>query len=214
MLSTPVYQNGNSNEFIGTINITLDNETISAFVHNEIFRIGQSGDAYLINEDGLLFTDTRLGDYTENAALNVTIHTKAVDTLRTPILENDTDFEFTGVYPDYLNNDVLGALGTVLIGDQMLGLVIEVDLVEAMAPITRIRNLVMITTITIVFMSLTVSLIFSSSISKSINYLKTELNSLASAGGDLTKEIHVKSKDEIGDLALATNSSCQCTNDC
>ena len=205
VLSTPVYQNGNSNEFIGTINITLDNETISAFVHNEIFRIGQSGDAYLINEDGLLFTDTRLGDYTENAALNVTIHTKAVDTLRTPILENDTDFEFIGVYPDYLNNDVLGALGTVLIGDQMLGLVIEVDLVEAMAPITRIRNLVMITTITIVFMSLTVSLIFSSSISKSINYLKTELNSLASAGGDLTKEIHVKSKDEIGDLALATN---------
>ncbi len=44
---------------------------------------------------------------------------------------------------------------------------------------------------------------------KPINKLKNELQGLASGGGDLTEEIHVQSKDEIGDLANATNQFIQ-----
>lgn len=43
------------------------------------------------------------------------------------------------------------------------------------------------------------------SITKPINKLKKELVSLAENGGDLTQEIKIKSKDEMGDLALSIN---------
>lgn len=205
ILSTPVFGSNNSNKFIGTINILLDDEAISQLVHNEIHRIGVSGDAYLINADGLLYTDTRLGEYIENAALNAKISTEAVDMLKDPILNRDMNFEYAGVYPDYLGNDVIGAVGTVLIGDEVLGLVIEVDVEEAFATLFQLRNYTVITAIVIIITSLLVSLWFSTSMSNKINYLRRELNNLASSGGDLTKEIPVTSKDEIGELGIATN---------
>ncbi|WP_055667275.1 methyl-accepting chemotaxis protein [Desnuesiella massiliensis] len=43
------------------------------------------------------------------------------------------------------------------------------------------------------------------SILKPINILKKEFNSLAQSGGDLTKQIVIKSKDELGELASIVN---------
>ncbi|MFA9557688.1 methyl-accepting chemotaxis protein [Evansella sp. AB-rgal1] len=205
VLSTPVYANGKSGNFIGTFNILLDQDAISTLVHNEIHRIGQSGDAYLIGADGLLYTDTRLGDYSEDSALNVTINTKAVEMLRDPINNQEMNFEFTGIYPDYLGNDVIGAVGTVLIGDDVLGLVIEVDVEEAFSTLTQLRNYVIATAVGIIIISLLLSLWISTKMSKEINYVRNELDILASNGGDLTQKINITSNDEIGQLAGATN---------
>lgn len=205
VLSTPIYRNGVSGSFIGTINILLDNEAISTLVHNEIHRIGQSGDAYLINADGLLHTETRLGEYTEGATLSVTIDTDAVDILKQPIENRDLNFEFAGVYPDYLGNPVLGAVGTVLIGNQVLGLVIEVDEKEAFTNLISLRNFIIMIAIGIIAICSIFSIWFSTNMSNKINYLRRELNILASSGGDLTKEINITGKDEIGELAGATN---------
>lgn len=174
-------------------------------VHNEIHRIGQSGDAYLVNADGLLYTETRLGDYTENATLNVTIDTLAVDMLSDPIQNQDLSFEFAGVYPDYLGNEVLGAVGPVQIGDEVLGLVIEVDADEAFNAITGLRRNAILTAAIIIIMSLLLAYWIASKMSKDIKDLRDELNVLASSGGDLTKEIKSNSNDEIGELADATN---------
>nr|WP_096200973.1 methyl-accepting chemotaxis protein [Bacillus sp. FJAT-45350] len=205
ILATPVYSNGTSGDFVGTVNILLDQQLISNLVHNQIHRIGQSGDAYLINEEGLLYTDTRLGDYTEGAAMNVTINTMAVGVLSEPIRNRDLTFEFNGIYPDYIGNPVLGAVGTVLIGEQVLGLVIEVDEVEAFTELYKLRNDIIAIATAIILVTVLLSLWFSSRMSKPINHLRHELNVLASSGGDLTKEIKVDSEDEIGELATATN---------
>ncbi|MCZ0704663.1 methyl-accepting chemotaxis protein [Natronobacillus azotifigens] len=205
VLSTPVYDQGDSGDFIGTINILLDDEAISALIHNEIHGIGQSGDAYLVNADGLLYTDTRLGEYTEDAALNVTIGTRATEVLREPIQSQDLSFVYTGIYPDYIGNNVLGAVGPVLIGDEVLGLVIEVDEDEALTAISRLRNMAILTAIIIILISFLLAFWISSKMSRDISYLRDELNVLASSGGDLTKEISMDSKDEIGELAGAIN---------
>lgn len=205
VLSTPVYSSGDSGEIIGTINILLDHRVISSLVHDEIHRIGVSGDAYLINSSGLLYTNTRLGDYTENAALNVSVDTKAVDFLKDPIQSKDLEFEFAAIYPDYIGNNVMGALGTVLIGSEVLGLIIEVDADEALSSLETLRNYTFTAAFVIIMVAFIVSQIFSVALIRNIKILRNELEVLATSGGDLTKEIQIDSKDEIGELANSTN---------
>ena len=66
-------------------------------IHDGITSLGQSGDAYIVDEDFLLYSET-----------------------------------------------VLGALGIVNVGEEQLGLVIEIDVAKAMVPVIKLRKLMMI----------------------------------------------------------------------
>ncbi len=143
-LSTPVYSEGVGGELVGTVNILIREDRIAAIVHEGLNYLGESADSYLIDANGLLLTDTMLGQFSEGAALNETINTRAVELLSGPISEGNLDFEANEVYPDYLGNRVLGAMEIVRMGDNYAGLVVEIDYDEAFAGMYGLRNTMLV----------------------------------------------------------------------
>lgn len=69
----------------------------------------------------------------------------------------------------------------------------------------RVRYISIIAIIAITLISIIVSFIIIKQIVESLNTLRKELDELAERGGDLTKDIKVKSKDEIAGLANSLN---------
>ena len=68
-----------------------------------------------------------------------------------------------------------------------------------------LRNLVIITCLVTYVVSMTVLLLLMSKFTRSINKLSDKVKELASGSGDLTKEIDIYSKDELGEIARYMN---------
>lgn len=206
-LSTPIYRNGNSNTVIGTINILIDQTTMDEIVHFGIEGIGDSGDAYVVDENGLLLTNTRLGEYVSDAANNISVSTEMTERMAEGIRNQDLDFEHTGVYKDYLGNEVLGSAGIVRIGDTYGALIIEVDESEAMSSLATMRNLTIILVIGAVVIGIFLALYLASLISKPLKEVVQQADNISHL--DITKNVSEKlknRKDEVGDLAKSLQS--------
>ncbi len=203
VLSTPIYSD-EGRKMLGTLNILLDQSKINEIVHEGIKRLGVAADSYMVDEKGLLMTDTMLGDLSKNAALIKSIDTKAVALLAPEIQASNTDFSYSGKYDDYLDHSVLGSLCVIKVGDRYKGLVIEVDAAEAFQGIATMRKKVVI--IQVIFVLLTIGLLFylTRSITKPLNEAARYARKLADY--DLLEEIPDKytlMKDEMGAICLA-----------
>ncbi|MBU9711943.1 methyl-accepting chemotaxis protein [Evansella tamaricis] len=202
-LTTPIQKRG-STDVLGTLNILIDQNEMDEIVHSGIARIGESGDAYLVDINGLLLTNTRLGSYQEDAAMVETINTYATRELASAISNGDTSFQLNGVYKDYLENEVLGSSGIVLLGDTYAGLVIEIDEAEAMAGYYAMRNAMILILAIAVLGGLGLALYLAYSISKPITHTIKQSENIANL--DISTNISpmlLNRKDEVGDLANA-----------
>ncbi len=144
VLSEPIYSEANRGEVIGTANLYMDQSGIDSIVHDGLGELGESADAYLVNEEGLLLTNTLLGEYTSGAALEESIDTRAVELLEEEIEDGNYDFNATDEYEEYRGIPVLGELRVARLGDTPAGLIVEVDQSEIFAGLNRLRNFVFI----------------------------------------------------------------------
>ncbi len=98
VLSYPVRNQGLEGEVLGTLNILFYDQDITGIVHEGLDQLGRTGDAYLIDTNGLLLTNTLQGEYASNAVLNESIDTEASELLSRPIRQEDTSFFTSGKY--------------------------------------------------------------------------------------------------------------------
>jgi len=205
VVSAPVRSAGTSGTVIGSVNLLFDQQAINYLTHAGVEQVGQSGDSYLVDADGLLLSETRLGDYTQNAALQQTINTRAVELLSGPIRSGNWDFEAQDVYPDYLGNPVLGTLEIVRLGDQPVGLVVEIDEAEAFAGVLALRNMIIpiigVTAAVVAVIAFVVAL----SIVRPVQKVSDLTKDLAT--GDFTVSAEIKSRDEVGMMAENLNNT-------
>jgi methyl-accepting chemotaxis protein len=204
-LGTPIYS-FDDKKIIGTVNILIDQSKLDNIVHQGAEELGKSGDSYLVGANGLLFTQTRLGEYKENSALRVTINTEATKMLSNEINSKNSNFAYTGLYKDYQGNSVYGSLRVVQIGDQYVGLIIEVDESEAFAGLGELKTATIITISAIVLLSLIILWFIANSITKPLISVVNHANMVAKY--DLTENIeekYLERSDEIGTIANAVN---------
>lgn len=201
-LGNPVYSL--DGDVIGTMNIVFGQAVVNAVVQDGIDVLGKSGDAYLVDQTGLLLTETRLGEYKEKSALLVTIETEATKRLADPVAKEDTNYTYTGLYDDYLGKHVFGSLGVVKVGSQYAGIIIEIDESEAFAGVYALRS----TTVIVIACTILLSMIIAVLITKSITRPLTEVvrNTKRIADYDISDDVDdglIKRKDEIGEVAGA-----------
>ncbi|HYE09942.1 MAG TPA: HAMP domain-containing methyl-accepting chemotaxis protein [Patescibacteria group bacterium] len=79
------------------------------------------------------------------------------------------------------------------------------DLLEMQANMDTSFNSGIVVAIGIIILSFIIAIIISKGISRPINSLLLIFNELEKGGGDLTKRINIKSKDEMGEMAKAFN---------
>lgn len=153
---------------------------------------GETGELYIVNRDKLMITRSR---FIEDSILKQVVDTEGVRVA----FDNGTGT--VGIYPNYRGVQILGASKYL----EEMGWVVlaEKDVSEAFAPIVNLRNLVIImgTTVTIVLVIVAISI--SLTVTRPINKLVESAHAIAN--GDLTKQVRVKGKDEISNLAKSFN---------
>lgn len=160
---------------------------------------GQSGEAYLINQDGYFITSSRFTNELKQAGLikeGAEFELK-VDTLGS---RQSLDGE-TGVaeYPNYRGKTVLGAYRSL--NHISGGLLIEQDAAEVFAPVNRLGQ-IMITIVGLtVLLVAGIAVVIARKIANPINNMAKVAGRLAN--GDIQQEINCQSADEIGQLATS-----------
>lgn len=201
VLASPIY-GSDGKQILGVVNLMINQEMLDQIIHQGAEILGASGDAYLVDENGKLVSNTRLGEYATGAALNKTIKTKATQLLTKEIQAGNMDMSYNGVYDDYFGNPVFGSLGVVKLGDTYTGLVIEVDKAEAFEGVNQLRTISISVIAVFVVLALVLLLVIAASITKPLAKVANHAQLLAQF--DLTQEldlVHRDRKDEIGVIA-------------
>ncbi|MDW7685335.1 MAG: methyl-accepting chemotaxis protein, partial [Bacillota bacterium] len=204
VLSLPIRTNGLSGEIMGTANLVLTEDLLAKIVHEGVETLGKSADSYLINAQGLLLTDTLLGDFAQDASLKETIDTDVVRELSNAIENGNTDFHWQGIYIDYLGNQVLGSAEVMRLGTGYAGLVVEIDEDEAFAGVYAMKNRMLMILFVTIFLVAGTGYFIASNTAKPIISIADVAKQVA--GGDFTVSTEIKRNDEIGQLGNAFNT--------
>lgn len=204
VISTPVLREGESGAVVGTLNLVLYEDYISALVHDGLDTLGETADAYLIDANGLLLTDTLRGQFRSRAALNERISTEAVQMLSGAIRAGDLGFQQAGVYRDCLGAEVLGQVEVTILGDRAVGLVVEIDAAEAFAGVRGLRNTMLVIGLVAALIVAFVGVFIAGGLAAPMQHMAKVAAQFAE--GDLTAQATVNRTDEIGQLAQAFNA--------
>ncbi len=203
-LGQPIFSQGTHGDIVGVFVLVTSVNDIESILHQGLDHLGVTGDSYLIDETGLLLTNTLLGEYSQGAVMTARIDTQAADWAASGIRANNLDFVAHGQYEDYLGNQVLGDIAVVSFGDGLAALVVEMDVDEAFAEVTRLRNALMLVVLLVVVFGVVLSLVIARSISNPATSLVKAIQTAAT--GDFTSDARVTTGDEIGVMGTAFNS--------
>ncbi len=164
--------------------------------------LGETGETYLIGKDKLMRSDSYLNpeNYSvKNSWANPekgTVDTEAAD----DVLSGRAGKK---IIIDYNGNSVLSAYTPVKVGDLTWGLLAEIDEAEAFAAIKTIKINIGIIALVAAILIFMIALYFSRSITTPIKKGVTMAQEMAD--GDLTQQLDLDQKDEMGVLAGALN---------
>ena len=163
--------------------------------------LGETGETFLIGQDMLMRSDSRFEKDT-------TLLKKTIDTLATQKATQDMAGTMTLI--DYRGISVLNAYTHIGFNEELgtdfdWGLIAKIDTVEALAAVTELRNLTFIMAAVIALIVLGIALLIGTGISAPIVKIAEVVRKVA-AENDLTLEVPVTTKDEIGTMAGEFNT--------
>lgn len=204
--SIPIY-NEEESRILGSLNLIFNQEEIDYIIHEGVEQLGESGDAYLVDAQGLLLTNTRLGDYQQNSALVQSVDTVGTRSLSGAIQSGDLTYKHTDDYDDYRGIPVLGSLNVITFGDVSVGLLIEIDVAEAYAGMNMFRGIILVLVIGIIIIDLVILYLIARSITKPLLQVVSYTETLSSFDlrEDVAQEL-VERQDEIGAIAKAVEN--------
>lgn len=202
--SLPIHSEGQSGRIVGVLNIILDDRIIGRVVHEGLEEMGRdSADSYLIDGQGLLMTNTCLGEYTTDAVLKETVDTKAVELLSGAIAGGDFNFRTQAKYKNYLGEKVVGSLQVSRLGNTPVGFVVEAGEAEVMKEVHQLRNTIIIAALLMMGAIIAVGFWQAGGIARPLHDVAGVAGKIAR--GDLTVSTEVRRRDEIGQLGHSFN---------
>jgi methyl-accepting chemotaxis protein len=207
VFATPVRS---GDQTIGVIAGTIPTTRIQALLTST--RLGDSGESYLVNEEGVFVTNSRFpeeliarGMIKEHAELEL----KDTSPVIAKALQGSNDEE---MYTDYLGNEVLGATRLVEMGSNRWVVIAKVNTSEALAPITTLRNWLLLVGLAGLVIGGLLTYFGAKGISDPLEIMIQGLVSMARGGlnRDIPVEVKMKivrRKDEIGAMGNALKST-------
>jgi signal transduction histidine kinase len=194
IMEAPVFNTNNI--LTGLIILELPDEQINTIMLNNDPNsgLGMTGETYLVGRDFKMRSQSR---FIRNSILQTTVRTR-------PMLFAVGGKEGHTITRDYRNIPVLSSYSHLKIPGLDWFILAEIDLKEAMVPITHMRNSILLlsTLISVVFFVFV--FFISKRITRPINQLKEA--ALKVGKGQYDIDIPVRSNDEIGALTEAFNS--------
>jgi signal transduction histidine kinase len=181
---------------IGKIILELPTDEINTIMLNNDPNsgLGMTGETYLVGRDFKMRSQSR---FIPNSILLTKVHTR-------PMLYAIRGEEGHTITRDYRSIPVLSSFSKVKIPSLNWFILAEIDQKEAMVPITRMRNSILLLSTLISIGFFIFVFIISKRITRPINQLKEA--ALKVGKGQYDIDIPVRSNDEIGSLTEAFNS--------
>lgn len=224
-MATPIFIDGSLE---GVIVIQIPNNEINRVMTSEKEWVstgfGNSGETYLIGNDGTLRSETRSmitdkktylsvlnAEGTDNKIMKqieifdsgIGLHRIETDSAR--MASNGEEGE--SIIEGYLGRQVFSSFGKLNIPGLNWYILCELDLDEAMQPAYDLRNAFMFASLLIALLASAILHLFSSRVVVyPIRHLLAAAQDLHAGDGDLTKRIRISSNDEIGQTAEAFNA--------
>jgi two-component system NarL family sensor kinase len=155
--------------------------------------MGNTGESYLVGADHRMRSVSRF--MPEKSPMSITVETKAVSDIFSGVSGGN-------IIRDYRDVKVLSFYRMLDRSDLQWAIISEIDFDEAMKPVIRLRNYLLIITFIIICVIVVVTFLISDAISKPILRIKHVITTL-SKGIIPDNEIKSKGRDEIADIALA-----------
>ena len=203
----PVRSGGGTGEIVGTLTLALNQAIIDGAIHSGIEELGRTADSYMIDAEGLLLSNTMLGEYARDAALQQKINTPAVAILSSPIKSGNYNFYQQEEYKNYLGNNVFGALSIIKAGGAPAGFVVEIETAEVLAGVMKMRNLMLVIAALCAVIIAGAAYFIALTIVHPVK--KVSDLTLKLAEGDFTVKADVNSRDEIGQMSEHLNRTVQ-----
>lgn len=206
-ISAPIYKDHTKREITGVICGYYDSNQITEMTLTGLNNIGTTADCFLINENGQLLTQPKLGYGME--VLKNRVEHEGINNLTAALRRKDLNFRANLIFRNHLGKKVLGNLKTFNLGTFPVGIVTTIDYDEAFAAVNNFRTLFTGISLIINLGILVLGLLFANSLSKPILRLNAGIKRISQ--GDLTIQFDVKRHDEIGLLANQQNNMVQQT---
>lgn len=187
-IGSPVIDNG---EVIAILIAQVNSAQINK-ITSTIEGMGETGETYLVGDDYLMRSDSRL-------STNSTILKQQVKTIASENARRGNSG--TGIILDYRGHHVLSTYSKLDIPGLNWSIITEIDEHEIMTPKRTLTNIIIIICIIIIAVMIPILIFIGRSITRP---LKKEVEyALKIANGDLNATININQKDEIGVLADA-----------
>lgn len=190
--AAPIFKD---DKVVGVAAITAATESIKEILNAT--KIGETGEAYLINSEGMFITPSKydeklkaLGMIEEKSELKLIIETEAAKA----IAEGKSG---SGVYTGYLGNEVIGTYQSI--PELGWGLIVEQDKNEALSSVTQLRNISIILFVISGIIVAVIAFLMAGSIANPIKKMADIAQNLAL--GKINQNVIHQSKDEVGELA-------------
>lgn len=156
--------------------------------------MGRTGEAYLVGSDGLMRTPSR---FIAGSVMATSVSTAGFHSSLKGI-------DGTGVYDDYRGVKVLGAYGIVTVGDFKQVILAEIDVGEALKPLSVIRTDILVVSSLIILVIFAITWFLAHGITQPLVRLKNVANFISA--GNYDQKVEKESDDEIGELTDAFNA--------
>lgn len=204
-MSAPV-RDVESGRVLGVVGLGVNPKVLSALTTGrrvlkegaeiQSFRIGNTGETYLVNSNGLLLTESR---FAPNSVLKLKVTTLPV---RTAVEQHR---EMIGDYPDYRGVTVSGA--SSIISNMGWVLITEVDFSQAFAPIARLKNVLITVAIAAALLGAVIIRRFANELATLLR-LTTDADAALASGDEKAAIVSEEGlpEDEIGDFVRNRNA--------
>ncbi|GAN34327.1 MAG: hypothetical protein DYG83_04550 [Candidatus Brocadia sp. AMX2] len=136
---------GENHDVIGAVLLWMDTSLLNKSMKNVL--LGKTGEAYLVNKDGIMVTQSRFSDHIKNNGETCRTCHKVVDPdtnmltkgVKRCITEKRSGYDLEG-YMDYDGLKVVGAWSWLK--DLNMGLIVEIDADEALGTVNNINSMV------------------------------------------------------------------------
>ncbi|MDM8549477.1 ATP-binding protein [Desulfobacterales bacterium HSG2] len=189
------------NEFLGVVILRLTPVPINKIML-ERSGMGETGETYLVGSDMLMRSDTFLD------SVNHSVEASFINAEKGRIDTQASRDALSGksgrkIITSYTGKEVLSAYSPVKVGDTKWALIAETESSEAFEAVNSLlitTGAMAIASVLIIFF---VSFMLTRSIVHPITYLRDAMQQMRT--GELGGHVHIKSRDEIGDLAESFN---------
>jgi len=140
-IAEPIFSDGSNSTVSGVLLSIIPQKALAAVLNDGLDALGNSADAYLVDENGIILTEPRL---TEATILETRISTSIVQELSTALKAGQITFNNHAEYQDTRGVLALGDVRIVDMGGVKAGLVVKIDRAEALGAALSMRNIMLI----------------------------------------------------------------------